>query len=177
MSKKFDLVKYNASQDTSHPIRNKWFKFYKYDMSNKDKPKLPKEYMSWSDVQNGHAWKKTGKWDPIRLKELRKQMEDWFEYIYRDENLIPIHGFWRCYGNLWKRNFQEHHGDGSSVVILMPDLYMGDSKPIQTLEKMGWWLFDKLFFHWIGLFIWSWLGFLLTITLINIPLVLLGIVK
>ena len=82
---KFDLIKYNTSQDTSHPIRNKWFRFYKHDMSNE--PKLPKEYMSWDSVKRGHAWKKTGKWDPTRLKELRTQVEEWYEFINRDENL------------------------------------------------------------------------------------------
>jgi hypothetical protein len=166
---KFDLIKYNTSQDTSHPIRNKWFRFYKHDMSNE--PKLPKEYMSWDSVKRGHAWKKTGKWDPTRLKELRTQVEEWYEFINRDENLIPIHGFWRCYYHLWRRTFT------GELIILLPDLYMGNSTIIDGFQKIFWWVFNKLVFSWFGLFLWSLLGFLFTITLINIPLVLLGIVK
>ena len=169
---KFDLIKYNASQDTPHPIRNKWFRFYKYDRSNE--PDLPKEYMgNWDSVKNGHPWKKTGKWDPIRLKELRTQVEEWFEFVNRDENLIPIHGYWRCYYWLWRRKL----GSGGELIILLPQLYIGHSEPIRTLEKMGWWLFNKLVFSVLGLFIWLMLMWLFTITLISIPLVLLGIIK
>ena len=184
----FDLKKYNASHETNSsipPIRNKWFKFYKLDMSlvERTRPKIPDDFKigkyieNWGGALRGHAWKKTSKYDPVRREKLKKQIEDWKNTVHKDENLIPIRGFWRCYGNLWKKPFMDQNMGGGNLEIILPQLYIGHSEPIRTLEKMGWWLFHTIFFRWIGLFIWSLLAFLFTITLINIPLVLLGIIK